>query len=225
MSRWLCSALLLSTVVLGSVSFAHAGSVFLDFQGLPNTPGPIPLGDFYNGGVANIPNYGVTFSNFVGAKSVHQGGSGNFSSNPTQTDAIFLCTASCPNSINGTALTGAINVGPGFTGGVNFYYTAAFSTTVTVWSGANGGGTVLATINLSPNNSSCGGSFCIWTNVSLNFNGTAKSVTFSGQANGLGLSDITLGQSSTAIPEPSSVYLFGFGMAGIWAGQIRRFLS
>jgi hypothetical protein len=103
---------------------------------------------------------------------------------------------------------------PDFSNGINFYYSALFasgqSETVTIWSGANGTGTVLATIVLGSNDASCGfPAYCNWSNAGSNFSGTAHSVTFSGPANELGLSDITIGSSHTAIPEPSAAYLSG----------------
>jgi len=126
---------------------------------------------------------------------------------------------------------GVMNVTAGFSSGLNFYFSAGFapgqSETVQIWSGANGTGTVLATINLSNNNGSCNGypTYCVWSSAGTSFTGTAKSVTFSGPANELGLSDITIGSNSTAVPEPSSVYLLGAGVAALSLTQLRRFFG
>jgi hypothetical protein len=200
-------------------ALANSGEL-LNFQGLGDLQ---PVGNFYNGGgLVNTPNYGITFSsNFYGLKSIYQGGSGAFAPDPTGTPAIFV------NGPTGTNVTGYMNVNGGFTGGIQFFYTAGFSETVTVWSGANGTGTVLATISLSPNNGSCGSfpPYCNWTTAGLTFSGTAQSVTVSGTADGIGIADITIGSSSTAIPEPSSIYLLGTGLVGVSLGQIRRFLK
>ncbi len=215
MARSIIACLILSLLILCSSSMAHATPVeFLNFNYLQNLQ---PVGDFYNGGSTKAPNFGVSFSsNFYGAKSTQQGGSGNFSPDPTHSPAIFI------NGATGSSVMGSMNVTNGFSSGINFFYTAAFQETVTVWSGANGTGMILATITLSPNDGSCNGSYCNWTNVGLSFSGTAQSVTFTGAANGIGISDITLGQSTTAIPEPSSIYLLGTGLASMSAFWLRR---
>jgi hypothetical protein len=198
-------------------SFAGANSTdLLTFAGLKD--GQL-VGNFYNGGgPSNTPNFGVTFSsNFYGLLPTSRGGAGNFSSTPFDNPAIFIL------GTTGSPAIGSLNVTNGFSSGINFFYTAAFRETITIWSGANGTGTVLATLALAPNDGNCTTGYCNWTDASLSFSGTAQSVTFSGAANGIGISDITLGQSNTAIPEPSAIYLLGTGIAGICAQQLRRF--
>jgi hypothetical protein len=125
---------------------------------------------------------------------------------------------------------GVMNAARGFSNGLNFYYTAGFTGnqtgTVTVWSGANGTGMVLATITLTNNNASCSApSYCTWSSDGVNFSGTAHSVTFSGPANELGLADLTLGKNTTAVPEPSSIFLLGSGLVGVSFFRVRRFLG
>lgn len=215
MARSLSTSLILSLMILCTVSFAHADPVeFLNFAYLGNLQ---QVGNFYNGGSPQASNFGITFSsNFYGLKPISVGGSGNFSPDPTATPAIFV------DGTTGTMATGMMNAANGFTTGINFFYTSAFRETVKVWSGANGQGTLLATIFLSANDGSCSGSYCNWTNVGASFVGTAKSVTFVGPANGLGIADITLGQSTTAIPEPSSLLLLGTGLVGIGTYWRRR---
>ena len=202
-----------------SAAYAHSGEL-LNFQGLGDLQ---TVGDFYNGaGISGTPNYGITFSsNFLGLRSVFQGGSGAFALDPTRTPAIFI------NGTPGTNVTGYMNANNGFSGGIQFFYTAAFSETVTVWSGANGTGTVLATISLSPNNGSCSGfpTYCNWTSIGLNFSGTAKSVSFTGAADGIGIADITVGADTTAVPEPATLALLGTGLLGISSRRIRDFFK
>ena len=219
MARRSLLALLVPTLMAVAAPAARANSaVLLSFQGLNDLQ---PVGNYYNGGGGlSVPNYGVTFSsNFYGLRSVYQGGSGGFLPDPTSTPAIFI------NGITGTSATGFMNVSAGFSNGLSFFFTSTFTETVTIWSGANGTGTVLATMMLAPNNGSCSGfpSYCNWSSAGLTFSGTAKSVTFSGPANGIGISDITLGQGSTAVPESSSGISLGTGVAAALLLRLRNF--
>ena len=225
MRRALSSAVVLLAffTLCGSV-YASSGT-FMDFQGIHDLQA---VGDFYNGaGLANTPNYGVSFSsNFLAMRSFFgpNPGSGNFAPPPLGTPAIFM------NGSVGSNITGTMNVAPGFSNGINFFFTAGFTgnqvETVKVWSGANGTGTVLATITLANNNAGCKSpAYCMWSNAGATFTGTAHSVTFSGPADELGLADITLGGSTTAIPEPSTWYMLGTGVVSISLSQLRRFFK
>jgi hypothetical protein len=223
MTRSVCSALIFSTLLALSIS-AHANSgELLNFQGLGNLQ---QVGNFYNGdGISGTPNFGVTFSsNFYGIWPTSRNGAGNFAPTPVGTPPIFVM-----GPTDGLQATGTMNITNGFSNGLDFYYafnpmSAGQNVTVTVWSGANGTGSILLTISLSSN--ACSGTpyFCTWTQVGNSFTGTAHSITFSGPADQFGLADMTLGSSKTAIPEPSSILLLAVGGAGISLGALRRFV-
>jgi len=218
-------AILSILLILSASAYASSGEL-LNFSGLGDLQ---QVGNFYNGsGLTSTPNFGVTFSsNFYGLLPAGGGGHGNYAKTPTAQPAIFICGTTC-SSGTGMTVTGTMNVNSGFSSGLNFFYSflatkPGQTETVTVWSGANGTGTVLATISLSSN--ACSGPvfYCTWSTVGLSFSGTAHSVTFTGPADQLGLSDITVGSSTTAVPEPSSIYLLGTGLAGVSLAGLRRF--
>jgi len=215
MARSVSAFLILAAFLMLSVSFAGASSVeLLNFTGLQDGQS---VQNFYNGsGVAATPNFGITFStNFVGLLPASMGGSGGFGPNPTLNPYIY---------INNNSM-GVMNVAAGFSSGLNFFYASLANETVTIWSGLNGSGTQLASITLS---ASCAGSVtsCIWFDTGFKFSGTAQSVTFTapGGIQGIALADITLGQSMTAVPETSSIYLLATGLFGIGVSQIRRLI-
>jgi hypothetical protein len=223
-------AVVLSILLLASAA-AHATSgELLSFQGLGNEQA---VGNFYNGGgLASTPNYGVSFSsNFLGLLPTTNTngfptGSGSFLPTPTSGPAIFICPGGVVADCGSGSSTGVMNVANGFSKGINFFYAAGATETVTLWSGANGTGTVLLTISLSANSCSSSSNTCVyqWSQLGKTFSGTAYSVTFSGPGDQFGLADITLGSSSTAIPEPSSFYLLASGLALLAFGGVRRLI-
>src|SRR5580698_11168672 len=120
MIRSTLKALSLTAVVLLASAAALADSTeILTFSGLGDNQ---PVGNFYNGGgLTSTPNYGVTFSsNFFGLRSFANGGSGQFSGTPDGMPAIFV------NGTVGSTATGTMNVAPGFSGGINCFFTAGF---------------------------------------------------------------------------------------------------
>jgi hypothetical protein len=214
MKRLFC---LLATVLLFGAVAAQATNV-LTFGGFQQPYENIL--NYYNGGFGGSgsgpgPNYGVVFG--PDALALPNGPSSNVSNEPQGSTAsmIFL---SGPGDI--------MNVTGGFVNGFSFFYSAPFYTgQVSVYDGLNGTGNVLASLPLSLNGSYCGSlPYSCWTPVGVNFVGTALSVDFTGTANYIAFSNVTLGSSNPGTPEPGTLVMFGSGVLGL-AGVIRRKLS
>lgn len=220
------SAAALSLVLAMCAGTAFASSVTLTFTGLQNLE---PVDNYYNGGAGGNgttggTNYGISFSsNSLALINGANGGSGNVSNEPapaTDTSLVFL-------SGSGDIMDDVA----GFTTGFSFYYSApVYPGTVSVYSGLDGTGSLLGTVSLNTTPQGCdssGTNYDCWVNTGVAFAGTAESVNFSGTANYIVFSDITLGASSVPppnpgpAPEPSSFVMLGSGLlAG--AGMLRR---
>jgi hypothetical protein len=206
---------LLSVLALFAVP-AAGGVITLTFEGLQNLE---PISDYYNGGLG--PNYGITFtSDLVALINQRAGGTGNFDGSPTMPTIAFFRTG--PGGI--------MNVAAGFDTGFSFYYSAVtLPGSVNVFDDLNGGGNLLATLDLplTPfGGAGCSGaySYCPWEQVGVSFDGIARSVVFDGNANYIGFDNITLGASvpTPGLPEPSSFTLLGGGLAVLAYRWIRK---
>ncbi len=189
---------------------AFCGVVTLTFEGIPDETS---IGSYYNG--SGGPNYGITFSdNSLALVSYAAGGTGNFLNAPSGVTVAFF--------LSGAADT--MNVTNGFDTGFSFFYgSPSYDGVVNVWSGFDGTGTLLATLNLPPIGSGpgCPTYECIWAPIGVTFSGVAHSVDFGGTANQIAFDNITLGSSTPGTPEPSSMALLGAGFAGL-VGTLRR---
>ena len=182
-----------ATTAFVALASANASVNTLTFEGVGNYN---PVGDFYNGGAGT--NYGVEFvGNSLGIVAVEAGGFGNFTNAPSMPTILFW--------LDGPATT--MNVAAGFSGGFSTYYTSTDTAgSIDIWSGLDGTGSILATLNLiglgtdnTPN-----ALYDRWALVGAAFVGEAKSVTFTGTANRIGFDNVTFG---SAIPAPGALAL------------------
>ena len=217
MLRILRTAGLLAVSVLIAIPALANSVVNLKFSGLSNNEEAL---DYFSGaygsqGSGPGPNYQIAFSPDAGTAS---GKKGN------------LLTA------NGAIL---MNVHTGFGNSFKLTYVTLAPEVVSVWSGYDGNGFLLATMTLLPNTWCESVTGCSWSLAAEPFSGTAASVTFSGAGAGFGIGSIKLGSrywskpviaastrfaaQSLATPEPSSIVLLPTGLAGlIWIYMRRK---
>jgi len=210
---------------LGFAAPASAVVVSLDFEGINATypSGYANILEYYNGGLSSDgttgTNYGISFgsnalaiclnSTSVSCSNTSRGGLGDPGS---QKGGLFF--------LDGTETF--LNVAAGFDTGFSFNYVSLnFSGSVSVYDGLNGTGTLLATLNLSPNAGSCPGynaGFCPFSPIGVTFSGIAKSISFAGVANQIVFDDVTFGSKDPGpkVPEPATwaMMLAGFGAIG-----------
>lgn len=182
----------------GHTSPDKSGITVLDFEGLSDMDA---IKEFYNGGTSNNgftgTNYGVSFSEHaVGIISNEAGGSGNFSNNPLGNTVLFF-PSSAPY----------MNVADGFNTELSFYYASSGEIQIEIYDGLNGTGTLLASKSF-PETPEI---FTVWEQASILFEGSAKSVFFSGPTNSCGFDAITLGQTH-AVPVSKQAFLISLSL-------------
>lgn len=183
-------------------------------------------GTAFNGGTVTCdgPNWGVVWSGAAVAK-----GGPTLTNMPSSPNAII---PSVPLGTSGQDPRMIMNVANGFTSGFSFYYSSRNANAfVTLYSGSDGTGNVLATTNLAKSPQTCNGTagfFNCWSFVdTLTFSGVAHSVVFGGTFNNVAYDSISfdLNPASTSVPEPAALGMFGLGalLIGLAAGLRRRF--
>ncbi len=224
MRNWIRKPLVAIALCI-SAGPADAVVIVLDFEGLADFE---PVQSFYSGGLGGFgsgpgPNFGIGFSaNSLALIDGDAGGSGNFGGEPSPDTVLFF--------LGGTAAT--MNVAAGFTTGFSFFYTAINNPgSVSVYSGLNATGAILATLPLplTPTGGAPDptGQFSPLLPIGVAFAGIAMSVDFAGVVDQIGFDNITFGSATPGngngvIPEPATLTLLGIGLAGIGLTRLRR---
>ncbi len=214
---------------LASIGSARADTIVLKFEGI--NPGPYgsstetPIGNFYNGGGGPSNNFGITFSSnalalclnslTVVCSNTSRGGLGD----PTSQEGGLFFLSGGSTFMDDPA---------GFTTGFSLFYVAVSQPgSLSVYSGLDGTGTLLATLALPTNAGSCPGydaGFCPFSPVGVSFAGTAESIEFAGVGNQIVFDDVTFGSvipNPPSVPEPSTILMVATGL-GAAVTQLRR---
>jgi hypothetical protein len=218
-----------------AVSEAHATEVTLTFATLPNEE---TIGNYFNGGLSGFPpdgdgpNDGLVFSpkaDELKDTAIKTTDFGKFENNPSGLNGVFYFPGAAG------ANSSYINDINGFTD-LSFYYSlngnsATYETTVDIYSGLSGAGTLLDTINLTPSSSpvACTNpvvgvtdEFCTWALAdvtSFTVPGIGESAVFGPGGLDAPTNNIEFDKLTIGVPEPST---WAIVLAGLFAVDFIR---
>jgi hypothetical protein len=148
---------------------------------------------------------GVSFTNVLGLSN-----DANFTYYAGAPSPMGVAFVQLDGIVNTTSF---MNVDAGVTGGLSFFYSTPSAATgaIKAYSGLNGTGTLLGTLDLGANSAD----YTAWNKAVLSFSGTAKSFDLTGAANVVALDNIA------AVPEPTSLALMLAGASVLLARRRR----
>lgn len=191
-------------------AFAAAPTTLIDFEGVTSFAS---VGDYYNGGTdsAGVAGSSVGVSFTGAALALANDALGPYFSNaPTPGSVMF---ASDPSAL--------LNFAKGFTAASFWYSSAGPTDLVTVYSGLDGTGSVLGSMNLAINAQSDGcvdSPLCHWELATLSFGGAGRSIGFGGNPGATAFDNIAI----TAVPEAQTWAMLMAGLVGVAAIARRR---
>jgi hypothetical protein len=197
-----------AVLALFAAAPAFASSPFtVDFEA-PWTYGTDVAG-YYAGGTASDGSSGANLGvSFVGVAGLSNDSNFSYYSGaPSPVGTAYAYTDSnTPKAL--------LNVAGGVSGYLAFYYSSpsAVSGALKAYSGLNGTGTLLGSVDLAANS----GNYSTWTKQDFSFKGTALSFDLSGSANAVGLDNIS------SVPEPTTVALLLAGIGAVALSAYRR---
>jgi len=197
---WFAAAPVLAAPVGFNLTFEKTWDYFTDVAG------------YYNGGTAGDgtsgPNAGVSFSNVYAISN----------------DALGPYFANAPSPLGVVTpfvfLDGErafMNVADSVGAALTFFYSSptAIVGAIRAYSGVNGTGTLLGTIDLAANSST---DYDVWSQVTFAFNGFASSFEFTNASSIAAFDNI----SAVAVPEPETMVLLAMGGAAALCLRGRR---
>ena len=176
-------------IELGNSAYSNKDVITLDFEGLGNQD---EILNYYNAGVSGQGysgnDYGIYFGgNTLSIIDEDAGGTGNFANEISPSTVMFFLAGSA-----------VMNVSSGFVNGFSFYYASDYTGTIYVYDDVNATGNLLASISFPaiPQGVTGGdpnGYYDNWQPFGIAFEGTAKSIDFTGVQNHCAFDNVTFG--------------------------------